>query len=84
MSLGGRHKGVTSGDLGHKSVPRASICGALVEEGQQAAVCDPLSSHLPPVVAVQLPAQCGSEVGAEHEEQGSWNVRNAGKGLHRT
>ena len=34
VSLGGRHIGVTSGGVGHKSVPPASICGSPVEEGQ--------------------------------------------------
>ena len=35
VSLAGRHMGVTSGWVGHQSVPSACICGASVEEGQQ-------------------------------------------------
>ena len=34
VSLGGPYKGVTPGELGHKSVQQGSICGAPVEEGQ--------------------------------------------------
>ena len=33
MFLGGRHIGVTPGELGHKGVPQASICSAPSEEG---------------------------------------------------
>ena len=73
VSLGGRHIGVTSGAVGHKSVRPASICGAPEEEDQQGVVCNRLPSHLEPVVAVQLPAQRGGKVPEEHEEQGSWN-----------
>ena len=68
VSPGGRHIAVTSGGVGHNSVPSASIRGALVEEGQLGAVGNHLPSHRQPVVAVQLPAQHGGEVGGEHEE----------------
>ena len=81
VSLGGRHIGVTSDEVGHKSVPSASLCDAPVGEGQQGVVCNHLPSHLHPVVAVQLSAQRGGGVGGEHEEQRSCNVTQQGQGV---
>ena len=46
LSLRGRHIGVASGEVAHKSVPSASIRGAPVEEGRQDAVGNHLSSHV--------------------------------------
>ena len=43
--LGAHRIGVTPGGVGHKSVPSASICGVLVDEGQQGVVGDRLQSH---------------------------------------
>ena len=56
VPFGGRHIGVTPGEVGHKSVPPALVCRVPVEEGQQGAVCDRLPSYSQPVAAVQLPA----------------------------
>ena len=81
MLLEGRHIGVTPGEVGHKSVSPAPVCGALVEEGQQGAVGDRLPAHSQPAAALQLPAQRGGEVGGEHEEQVSWNVAQPEQGV---
>ena len=81
VPLGGRHIGVTPGEVGHKSVPPALVCGALVGEGQQGAVRDRLPPNPQPAAAVQLRAQHSGEVGGEHEEQGSWNVAQPGQGV---
>ena len=81
VSLGGPHIGVKPGEVGHKIVPTASICGAPVEEGQQGAVRDRLSPDLPHVEAIQLPVQRGGKVGGDHEEQGSWNLAQPGQGV---
>ena len=84
VSLGGCHIGVMIGEVGHKSVPPAPVCGALVQEGQHGAVRDRLPPKPQPDAAVQLLAQCGGEVGGEHEEQGTLECRPAGTGRHCT
>ena len=81
VSLGGCHIGVTSREVGHKSVQRLSFCGAPVEEGQQGAVFDRLAFHLQPIVALHVPEQRGCEVSAVHEEEGSWNVSQPGQNV---
>ena len=62
--------GVVPGEVGCKSIPSTSIGGAPAEEGLQGAVSNRLQSHPQPVVAVQLSAQRGGDVGGEHEEYG--------------
>ena len=81
VPLGGRAIGVMPGEVGHKSVPPAPVCGVLVEVGQQGAVRDRLQAHPQPAAAVQLPAQRGGKVCWEHQEQGSWNVAEPGQGV---
>ena len=68
VPLGGRHIGVTPGEVWYESIPPASIRVAPVEKDQQGAVSDHLPSHPQPVVAVHLTAQRNGEVGGEHEE----------------
>ena len=81
LPRGGPHIGPTPGEVGHKSIPPAPVCGTPVNEGQQGAVCDHLPPHPQPVAAVQLRTQRGGEAGGEHEEQGSWNVAQPGQGV---
>ena len=45
VSLGGRHTGVTPGEVAHKSLPPASICSTPGEEGKGGAVRDRLPTH---------------------------------------
>ena len=78
---GGRHIDVTPGEVGHKTVRPAPVCGALVEEGQQGAIRDLFPPHLQPAAAVRIPGQRGGEVGGEHDGQWSPNVAQPGQGV---
>ena len=78
---GGRHIRVAPGEVGHQSVPLAHVRDVSVKQGQGGAVRERLPPYHQPVAAVQLPAQRGSEVGGEHEEQRPWNVAQSGQGV---
>ena len=69
------------GEVGHQRIPLAPVLGVSVEEGQQGAIRDCLPSHSQPFAGVQLLAQCGCNVGGEHEEQGPLGVAQPGQGV---